>query len=130
MRSVVRAILGLSLLACFAAPTALHAQATTRTIYGTVVDESKAVLPGTNVEVKNVENGAPRALVPDANGHYRALSLPPGLYSVTADLPGFTNAKRENLVVEIGRDVVADLTMKVGSITEQVVVQGAASNVE
>src|SRR5262249_27445247 len=35
-----------------------------------------------------------------------------------------------NLTVEIGRDVVADLTMKVGGINEQVVVQGAATNVE
>jgi len=69
MRTVVKAILCVSLLAVFAAPRAVHAQATTGTIYGTVVDESKSVLPGVNVEVKNVENGATRALVTDASGH-------------------------------------------------------------
>ncbi len=130
MRSVVTAILGIALPIFFTMPLALRAQATTGTIYGTVVDESKSVLPGVSVQVKNVENGAARALVTDANGHYRALSLPPGLYSVAADLPGFTTAKREHLIVEIGRDVVADLTMTVGGISEQVVVQGAATNVE
>src|SRR5438067_5596362 len=130
MRSAVKAILGVSLLACFAVPPALHAQATTGTIYGAVADESKAVLPGVNIQVKNVENGATRTLVTDENGRYRALNLPPGLYSVSADLPGFAPARRDNLVVEIGRDVVADLTMKVGGLNEQVTVQGAATNVE
>lgn len=130
MQSSIRAILGVSLLAFFAGPSLLHAQATTGTIYGTVVDESKAVLPGVTVQVKNVENGATRALVTDESGHYRALNLPPGIYSVTSDLPGFTPARRDNLVVEIGRDVLAELTMKVGGLNEQIVVQGAATNVE
>src|SRR5436190_15876305 len=129
MRSAVKAILGVSLLACFAVPPALHAQATTGTIYGAVADESKAVLPGVSIQVKNVENGATRTLVTDENGRYRALNLPPGLYSVSADLQGFSPVKRDNLVVEIGRDVVADLTMKVGGISEQVTVQGAATNI-
>ena len=130
MRSCVRAVLGFSLLAFFAAPSTLRAQATTGTIYGTVVDESKAILPGVTIQVINTENGATRTLTTDATGRYRALNLPPGVYSVSADLAGFTAPKRENLVVEIGRDVVADVTMKVGTVTEQVVVQGAATNVE
>ncbi|HMF93255.1 MAG TPA: TonB-dependent receptor [Vicinamibacterales bacterium] len=130
MRCSGRAILSISLLAFFAGPPAIRAQATTGTIYGVVVDESKSVLPGATIQVSNVENGATRTLVTDPNGHYRALNLPPGVYSVSADLPGFTSAKRDNLVVEIGRDVVADLTMKVGSVSEQVVVQGAATNVD
>ena len=130
MRRCVGAILGVSLLAFFAAPAASHAQATTGTIYGTIADESKSILPGVTVLVQNVENGATRTLVTDENGHYRALNLPPGIYSVSADLPGFTAAKRDNLVVEIGRDIVADLTMKGGGIIEQVIVQGAATNIE
>jgi len=130
MRRSVRAILGISLLALLSAPPALRAQATTGTIYGTVVDESKAILPGVTIQVRNVENGATRALVTDENGRYRALNLPPGLYSVSSELQGFAPARRDNLVVEIGRDVVADLTMKVGSVSEQVVVQGAATNIE
>src|SRR5207248_8682444 len=99
-------------------------------IYGAITDESRAVLPGASVQVKNVETGATRSLVSDEAGHYRALNLPPGLYTVTAELQGFTSAGRGNLTVEIGRDVVADLTMKVGALAEQVTVEGAATNVE
>src|SRR5437763_15186029 len=129
MRASLRTLLAVALFALFAAP-ALRAQATTGTIYGAVVDESKSILPGVTIQVKNTENGGTRTLVTDENGRYRALNLPPGIYNVGADLPGFAPARRDNLTVEIGRDIVADLTMKVGALSEQVTVQGAASNVE
>src|SRR6266849_3242202 len=130
MRSAVRAIVGVSLLAFLAMPPAVHAQETTGTIYGTVVDESKSVLPGVTIQVKNVENGAIRTLVTNENGRYRALTLPPGVYRVSGEIQGFSSSARENLVVQIGRDVLADLILKVGSVTEQVTVQGAATDVD
>src|SRR5713226_31061 len=130
MRTVVKAILCASLLAVLAAPPAVHAQATTGTIYGTVVDESKSVLPGVTIEVNNVENGAIRTLVTDENGRYRALNLPPGAYRISAELQGFSPVARENLVVQIGGDVLADLMLKVGSVTEHVTVQGAATDID
>src|SRR5882762_7980427 len=125
-----RALLGFLLLAWLAIPLPARAQATTGTISGTVTDESKAVLPGVTVLVKNTETGATRTLVTDERGGFRALNLSPGIYSVTAELQGFTPAKRENLTLEIGRDVNADLGLKVGGVSEQVTVQGAATNVE
>src|SRR2546423_4079088 len=130
MRLQVRAVLGFLLLMLIAVPLTARAQATTGTISGTVTDESKAVLPGVTVVVSNVETGATRTLVTDERGGFRALNLPPGLYSVTAELQGFTPAKRENLTLEIGRDVNADLALKVGTVSEQVTVEGAATNVE
>ena len=130
MRLQARAVLGFLLVMLMAVPLTARAQATTGTISGTVTDESKAVLPGVTVVVSNVETGATRTLVTNERGGFRALNLPPGLYSVTAELQGFTPAKRENLTVEIGRDVTADLALKVGTVSEQVTVEGAATNVE
>ena len=126
----IRAMVGFVLLALLAVPLTARAQATTGTISGTVTDESKAVLPGVTIVVRNTETGATRTLVTDERGGFRALNLTPGIYSVTADLPGFTSARRENLTLEIGRDVAADLSMKVGALSEQVTVQGATTNVE
>jgi hypothetical protein len=125
----IRAIAGL-VLALALLPHPVTAQATTGTISGTVADDSKAVLPGVTVTVRNTETGATRTLVSDERGGYRALNLPPGLYSVAAELAGFAPARRENLTLEIGRDLNADLTMKIGTVTEQVTVQGAASIIE
>ncbi|PYR21691.1 MAG: TonB-dependent receptor, partial [Acidobacteria bacterium] len=126
----IRPMLGFLLLALLAVPLDARAQATTGTISGTVTDESKAVLPGVTVVVRNTETGATRPLVTDERGGFRALNLPPGIYAVTAELQGFTQAKRDNLTLEIGRDVNADLALKIGAVSEQVTVQGAATNVE
>src|SRR3989442_15836671 len=123
------ASLGVWLLALFFRALA-GAKATTGTISGTITDESKAVLPGVTVQVRNVQTGNTRTIMTDARGGFRALSLQPGTYAVTAELQGFTPAKRDTLIVEIGRDVPAALLLKLGALSEQVTVQGAATNVE
>jgi len=129
MRAHVWASFGVWLLALIV-PALAGAQATTGTISGTITDESKAVLPGVTVQVRNVETGNTRTIMTDARGGLRALNLSPGTYAVTAELQGFTPAKRDTLIVEIGRDVPADLVLKLGALSEQVTVQGAATNVE
>src|SRR5438876_3755408 len=126
LRTIVALLLGIFALL----PAMALAQATTGTISGAVTDESKAILPGVSIQVKNVETGPPRTLVTDANGRYRALNLAPGIYAVTAELQGFVPATRESLALEIGRDVAADLILKVGGVTEHVTVEGAATNVD
>src|SRR5438876_23172 len=124
------AMIGFLLVTLLALPESARAQATTGTISGTVTDQSKSVLPGVTVHVRNIETGATRMLVTDERGGFRALNLSPGIYAVDAELPGFTTAKRDNLTVEIGRDVNADLALAVGAVSEQVTVQGAATNIE
>ncbi len=123
-------IIAIAIVALGAAPSRATAQATTGTITGTAFDESKAVLPGVTVHVQNVETGVTRAVVTDARGGFRALELPPGIYTVTAELAGFTTARRENLVVEIGRTVTADLSLKISAVSETVTVEGAVANIE
>jgi len=103
------------LLVAFAAcAVPLRAQSTTGTISGGVVDESKAVIPGATVEVRNVDTGIARSQTTGPDGRYRALSLPPGRYSVTVSLEGFSKAVVDNLVLEIGRDLPVDVMLKVG----------------
>jgi Carboxypeptidase regulatory-like domain/TonB dependent receptor-like, beta-barrel len=125
-----RVVLSVSLLAFLTTPPALYAQATTGTISGAVTDDTKAVLPGATVQVTNAETGAARALVTDERGRFRALNLTPGIYAVSVELQGFQTARRDRLIVEIGRDVAADFQLTIGSVSEQVTVQGSATNVE
>ena len=54
MKKFVYAALALMLLI---APSSTWAQGTTGSISGTVVDESKGVMPGVTILVKNLENG-------------------------------------------------------------------------
>src|SRR4051812_18558827 len=65
-------------------------------VAGTVKDATGAVLPGVTVEVASpalIEKV--RTAVTDGQGRYSVTDLRPGVYSVTATLPGFSVYKRE-----------------------------------
>ena len=120
---------------CFAiaalivAPTLAAAQGTTGSISGTVTDESKAVMPGVTITVVNVDTGLERVQVTDAEGRYRILDLPPGQYTVKTELTGFAPVLRSDLTVAIGRDLLADIELKLRGVSEQVNVVGESSSV-
>lgn len=117
------AVLAMLILLAFGV-VAASAQSTTGAISGTVRDQSKAILPGATVAVRNVDTGATRSIVSDGDGRYRALNLTPGRYAVTAELSGFTRALVPDVAVQIGRDVPVDLTLSVGRVSESVTVTG------
>src|SRR4051794_28976941 len=113
-----------------AAPAAAQSQITTGVIEATVLDASGAVLPGVDVEVRNVETGLTRSLVTDANGRIIALQLPPGRYSVSFKLSGFANLVQENVVVTVGETVRLTPAMKISAVSETVTVTTQSQPVE
>jgi hypothetical protein len=106
------------------------AQVTGGSISGTVADEMGAVLPGVEVTVNNLETGFTRTAISDDRGAYRAPSLPVGPYEVRGELAGFQTTIRTGISLTVGREAVVNLELRVGEITEQVVVTGEASLVE
>src|SRR3982074_2736441 len=81
---------------------AAQSQITTGVIDGIAVDTSGAVLPGVDVEVRNVDTNFTRTLRTDAGGRFVALQLPPGRYTVTLKLSGFATVVQENVLVTVG----------------------------
>src|SRR6266850_461663 len=81
----------LALIIPFAMVHVTHGQTqiTTGTIQGTVTDTNGAVVPGANVEIKNIETNASRTLTSDEGGRFVALALQPGKYTVTVSKQGF-----------------------------------------
>src|SRR3972149_8820696 len=65
------------------------AQTTNATLGGTVSDASRAVIPGVGVTATNTQTGIVSTGVTNETGAYNFPSLQPGLYQVTAELPGF-----------------------------------------
>lgn len=106
------------------------AQSTTGSISGAVTDQSKAVLPGVTVTVTNPETGLQRSVITDTEGRYRALSLPPGTYSVTAELVGFSKAETTGHRVQIGADLPVNLTLGVGTLQESVTVTAEVTTLD
>jgi Carboxypeptidase regulatory-like domain/TonB-dependent Receptor Plug Domain len=113
-----------------AAPAAAQTQITTAVIEGAVVDSSGAVLPGVDVEARNIETNFTRTLVTDRDGRFAALQLPPGRYTVTFKLAGFATLVQENVVVTVGEAARLNPTMKVSGVAETVTVTTQAAAVD
>jgi hypothetical protein len=71
-------------------------------IRGYVKDQQGGVLPGVTLTATSPNVAGARTAVSDAGGFYRLLDVPPGDYTVTADLQGFAKLVRENISVRAG----------------------------
>src|SRR5882672_4141610 len=100
-------------------------------IAGSVRDSSDALIPGVTVEVASpalIEKV--RSTVTDNNGQYRLTNLPVGKYKVTFSLAGFTKQERDDIEVTSDSTVPVNSILKVGQLTETVVVSGATPVVD
>ncbi len=102
---------------------------TTGSIEGTVSDSNGGFLPGVAVDIKSTALLGTRSVVTDASGRYRFPAIPPGIYTVSAALSGFTKAEKTNVRVALGGTATVAITISV-SIKEEVVVTGEAPVVD
>src|SRR5262245_36536018 len=68
---------------------------------GTLKDQTGGGLPAATVTAGNQETGLVRTATSEASGTYRVQALPPGSYTVTAELQGFNTEERPNFVLVI-----------------------------
>jgi hypothetical protein len=97
---------------------------------GTIADESGSVIPGAAVTVSNMETGLRRSATTDGRGRYIFSNLPPATYHVEASVTGFKTSVRQGVTLTVGASVVADLSLEVGAVAEQVTVTGEVPLVE
>src|SRR5438477_11799341 len=97
---------------------------TTGSINGKVADSSGAVLPGVTVSVVSPSQMGVQTSVTDSGGNYRFPALPPGIYTVTFELPGFNVLKRENIQIAMGFTATVNVELAVASLQETVTVTG------
>src|SRR5437870_11743069 len=109
---------------------ALLAQGNFGRILGSVKDSTGAVIPGATVSIIGKDRGLARTLTTEEAGLYNAPNLIPGTYTVRAELPGFKTLDRENVVVEVGKEIRVDLTIQPGQQGETVTVNEAIPLVE
>jgi hypothetical protein len=95
-------------------------------ISGRIEDASGAAIPTATVTVTSEETGLARTVSSDATGTYRVLALPVGLYQVRAEKEGFSATVRSGLNLVVGQEAVINLSLQVGTVTEQVTVTAEA----
>ncbi len=108
----------------------MAAQQATANLAGTISDETGAVLPGVDVTLRNVENGSTRNVITDDTGQFRVTNVAPGEYELRAQLPGFQTAVQSGIRLNVGRSASLNVTLSVGSVSEEVIVTGDAPLVD
>ena len=106
------------------------AQSATGSIEGLVVDQSGAALPGVTVTVTQPTTGLERTTVSDENGLFRALLLPVGVYTLSAEISGFSARRQQDIRLTVGQTITLRIEMTVGGLAETVTVTGATPIIE
>jgi outer membrane receptor protein involved in Fe transport len=99
---------------------------TTGEIDGRIIDSSGAILPGVSVTATSPALAGARSTVTDANGRFRMLGLPPGVYKIQAEVAGFTTVEQTGVRVGLDRSVTLEFTLKPAAVAETVTVTGEA----
>lgn len=130
MRNLLRILTTVLLTLVIATPAA--AQAVSGSIEGTVRDRASGdPLPGVTVTVRSdVLVSGNRVAVTDVAGRYRFPSLPPGVYSLEADLAGFQKTIQENVRVSVDQVITVPLALALPSLEEQIVIIAEAPLVD
>ena len=113
-------IAGLSLALVLSIGTQARAQGRqTGTLRGAVKDSTDAVLPGVTVTVMSDALQGSRTTVTDLNGNYEIIGLPPGQYTASFALQGFTSVDAP-VTVPLGRMAEVNVSMQVGAVAEAI----------
>lgn len=113
---------------CHLTPSAF-AQSELATVLGRVTDQSGAVVPEAEVDVKNVETGLSVVRATNSDGLYSIPSLHPGHYLISIRKTGFKTVTLTELTLNVQDNVVRNFQLQVGSISESMTVTADASNV-
>lgn len=107
-----------------------HAELT-GSIRGVVTDPSGAVIPKAQVKATNVLTGISSQTLLANDGSFEFLHLQaPAVYAVVAQASGFKNFEARDIHLALNQIYVLNVALEVGSVSQQVVVEAAATQVE
>ncbi len=102
----------------------------TGAISGVVHDSSQAAVKGVRIRITNTQTNLSLDTTTADDGSYRFLALPVGTYNLSAAITGFQQYNATGIVLQVNDQLRIDITLKVGSINEQITIQANAAQVE
>ena len=102
------------------------AQITTATIFGRVLDQTQALVPGATVMAINEETALEKAGITGGEGSFTIPFVLPGTYTIQAEAPGFKTYRQSGLEIASTDQPNLTIVLELGMTTETVEVTGAA----
>jgi hypothetical protein len=107
---------------CLALP--LSAQFETADVLGSIRDPSSAPVGNASVSLLNQGTGIEAKTVTDSNGDYTFPNVKVGVYTVTAQAPGFSKAVARDIQVDVNARQRVDLSLEIGAVGNSIEVTG------
>jgi hypothetical protein len=99
-------------------------------VVGTVVDDSNAVLPGVTITATELTTGRRIVGVTAEQGEYRLAGLPPGRYTIQAELSGFAPTVLSDVELLVGQNATITFKLRLATVEETVTVSGTTPLVD
>ncbi|HBR55908.1 MAG TPA: hypothetical protein DEA22_00290, partial [Blastocatellia bacterium] len=91
-------------------------------IRGRVVDSNRLPVAGASLKAAMVESGYERTAATDSSGAYRFIDLPPGIYTLTVQMPGFATIERPPIHTISGQNLTLDFELAPAGVRAQTTV--------
>jgi hypothetical protein len=121
----------LSIVFCLVAGTSSPAngQTETATIYGSVADQTGAVVPSATVHLIDTDRGIQSQVATESSGFYSFPNVRPGHYRMEVEKAGFKLARLTGIIVNVQDNLGQNFKLDVGSASETITVEANAVNV-
>jgi hypothetical protein len=108
----------------------VFSQGSSGRILGTVTDQSGGVVAGATVTITDTERGVSKTFVTNEPGDYNAPALNPGTYKIRVEAKGFKAVERQNVVLEVGKEIRVDVSLQPGAVAETMTITESIPLVE
>jgi hypothetical protein len=115
-----------AVLLCLVLSAQAFAQSSNASLGGTVSDSMGALIPGVSITAINTLTGISTVGISNETGGYQFAALQPGIYKVSAGLPGFRTQTYNEVALGISQQVRLNFTLQVSSVAQSVEVTVAA----
>jgi hypothetical protein len=124
-------LITLAIVSFFASGSRAYPQGTTAArLTGTVLDESGGAVKGAAVTLHQPETNRSYQTTANDSGYYAVPNIPPGIYELTVSFKGFATSIRKDVELTVGQSATIDVTLKVATAAEQVIVTTEAPVIE
>ncbi len=108
----------------------MYCQEVRATITGQIVDPTGAAVAGASVNVTNTATRTVVSAKSNETGNFATPFLPPGMYELTVEAPGFKRFVRQNIILQAQDKLRLDVRMEVGDVNTSVTVSDSVSQLQ
>src|SRR3984957_10256996 len=112
------------------APAGSFGQGYFGTVTVVLTDPTGAMIPGAKMTLTDQDKGYVFNATSEGTGRYLYRSIPPGIYSVTAEISGFEKTVRTGIRVDVNQNATANMRLKLSTSSQTIEVHSQGQGLD